>query len=73
MLFDDFCFLKFYYCKINLLVKTITTVTTVTTVTTATTVTTVTTVRTIIVKYQMLLLYSRKGNFSQRTDRPTNN
>ena len=70
MLFDDFCFLKFYYCKINLLVKTITTVTTVTT---ATTVTTVTTVRTIIVKYQMLLLYSRKGNFSQRTDRPTNN
>jgi hypothetical protein len=70
MLFDDFCFFKFYYCKINLLVKTITTVTTVTT---ATTVTTVTTVRTIIVKYQMLLLYSRKGNFSQRTDRPTNN
>ena len=52
----------------------ITTVFTVTNVTTATTVTTVTTDTTIIVKYQMLRLYSSKSNFSQNllTNQPTN-
>ena len=46
-------------------VTTVTTVTTLTIVTTVNTVTTVTTVTTIIVKYQMLFLYSSKGNFSE--------
>ena len=50
----------------------VTTVTTVTTFTTVTTVTTVTAVTTIIVKYQMLLLYSSKGNFFTKfTDQQT--
>ena len=54
------------------------TVTNITIVTTVTNVTTVTTVTTIIVMYNILLLYSRKGNFftkshNQQTDRPTDN
>ena len=57
-------------------VTTVTTVITVITVTTFTTVITVTTVTSIVVKYQMVLLYSSKGNFFtkvlwQTTDRPT--
>ena len=47
------------------------------TVTTVATVTTVTSVTTIVVKYQMLLLNSSKGNFftnpsDRQTDQPTN-
>ena len=66
-----------------ILVTTFTNVTTVTTVTTSTTVinvktvTTATTVTTIIVKYQMLFMYSSKGNFFlsllQQNDQPTEN
>ena len=44
---------------------TVTTITTLTTLTTVNTVTTVTTVTSNIVKYQMLLVYYSKGNFSQ--------
>ena len=44
-------------------VTTVTTATTVATVATVTTSTTVTAISTIMVKYQMLLLYSSKGNF----------
>ena len=51
-------------------VTTVTTVTTVNTVNTVTTVTIFTYVTTIIVKYQMLLLYSSKGNlFTKFPDR----
>ena len=52
-------------------VTTVTSVTTVTTVTTETTVTTVTTITNIIVKYQILHLYSSKGNFFTKVLRPT--
>ena len=48
------------------IVNTVTTVTTVTTLTIVNTVTTVTTVTSNILKYQMLLVYYSKGNFSQR-------
>ena len=70
-------FFKFIFDgKKSFLVITVTTVTTVTNVTIITSVTTVTTITTNIVKYQMLLLFSSKGNFftsvsDRPTDRPT--
>ena len=53
-------------------VPTVTTVHTVITATTVTTATTATTVTTITLEYQMLLLYSSKGNFFTKVLGPTN-
>ena len=75
-LFLNFFVTKFVFITTVISITTVTTFTTVITVNTVNNVNIVNTVNTIIVKYQMLLLYSAKGNFftkspDRQTDRPT--